>query len=276
MLQIFCPTDFTVASHAAFQQALGLTLAFGGRLTLMHVVAGTEDAVHGFPGIRAQLERWGRLPADSPDSAVSGLGIEAKKVVGREGDPVEIVLHYLDQHPADLIVLSTHQREGRARWLGRPVAEPLARKARAMTLFLPQRGAGFVSAADGTIRLERILIPVTSQPAPQPAINAALRLLRGENRPGAQFTLLHCGQAPDMPAVELPSTTGGPEVRRLARPGDPVGGILAAAREIAADLVVMATAGHHDFLDALRGSTTERVLRQLECPLLAVPVTRID
>jgi nucleotide-binding universal stress UspA family protein len=36
----------------------------------------------------------------------------------------------------------------------------------------------------------------------------------------------------------------------------------------------MSTAGHHSFLDALRGSTTERVLRQLSCPLLTVPVLR--
>jgi nucleotide-binding universal stress UspA family protein len=33
----------------------------------------------------------------------------------------------------------------------------------------------------------------------------------------------------------------------------------------------MATAGHADVLDALRGSTTERVLRLARCPVLAVP-----
>jgi nucleotide-binding universal stress UspA family protein len=33
----------------------------------------------------------------------------------------------------------------------------------------------------------------------------------------------------------------------------------------------MATHGHHGFLDALRGSTTERVLHDATCPLLAVP-----
>lgn len=32
----------------------------------------------------------------------------------------------------------------------------------------------------------------------------------------------------------------------------------------------MATKGHEGFLDALRGTTTERVLRQAECPVLAV------
>ena len=34
----------------------------------------------------------------------------------------------------------------------------------------------------------------------------------------------------------------------------------------------MPTAGHQGFLDALRGSTTERALRHAPCPVLAVPV----
>ena len=38
--------------------------------------------------------------------------------------------------------------------------------------------------------------------------------------------------------------------------------ILNAAQEYGADLIVMATAGHHGFLDALRGSTTERIVRR--------------
>jgi len=36
---------------------------------------------------------------------------------------------------------------------------------------------------------------------------------------------------------------------------------------------VMSTAGHEGFLDALRGSVTEQVLRHSPCPLLAVPTT---
>ncbi len=54
--------------------------------------------------------------------------------------------------------------------------------------------------------------------------------------------------------------------------GDVVGAIVAAATDWHADLIGMPTAGHHGFLDALRGSTTERVLRQAPCPVLTVPV----
>ncbi|MFY7891978.1 MAG: universal stress protein, partial [Pirellula sp.] len=49
------------------------------------------------------------------------------------------------------------------------------------------------------------------------------------------------------------------------------------AKEINAGLIVMATDGRDGFLDALRGSHSERVLRRAHCPLLIIPVgSRLD
>lgn len=45
--------------------------------------------------------------------------------------------------------------------------------------------------------------------------------------------------------------------------------ILDSAEE--ADLIVMATEGEHGIIDAMRGSVTERVVRDAPCPVLAVP-----
>ncbi len=47
--------------------------------------------------------------------------------------------------------------------------------------------------------------------------------------------------------------------------------IVKLAKERSVDLIMMSTAGREGFLDALRGSITQRVLRLSECPLLAVP-----
>ena len=52
--------------------------------------------------------------------------------------------------------------------------------------------------------------------------------------------------------------------------------ILQAAHECRADLIVMATLGHHGFLDALRGSATERIVRNSTCPVLALPAYGAD
>ena len=51
----------------------------------------------------------------------------------------------------------------------------------------------------------------------------------------------------------------------------PPDAIVRTAGDRKADLIVMATQGHNGFLDALRGSTTDQVVRRAPCPVLAVP-----
>jgi nucleotide-binding universal stress UspA family protein len=58
---------------------------------------------------------------------------------------------------------------------------------------------------------------------------------------------------------------------RMRREGEPIAEILAATELLGADLIVMPTAGRAGVFEVLRGSTTEQVLRQAPCPLLAVP-----
>jgi nucleotide-binding universal stress UspA family protein len=81
--------------------------------------------------------------------------------------------------------------------------------------------------------------------------------------------ILHIGaKAPRLAPPEPPTH----RVTIDRRDGNVVDGILQAAGELGANLICMATAGHDGILDAIRGSTTERVLRQAPCPVLAVPV----
>ena len=197
---ILHPTDFTEGSRVAFHHALKAALLAKSKLTLLHVSPGRDWEWTDFPGVRETLERWGLLPVGSPRSALPQLGIDIRKVIAKQSDPVKAVLRYLDDHSADLIVLATHQHEGRARWLRQSVAEPIARRAAQMTLFIPGGSAGFVSAEDGSVSLERILIPVTASPRPQPAIEAAARMAARLNCPRGTFTLLHVGD-PDSDAI---------------------------------------------------------------------------
>jgi hypothetical protein len=62
--------------------------------------------------------------------------------------------------------------------------------------------------------------------------------------------------------------------KKLRREGDVVAVILDAAEE--ADLIAMATEGEQGIIDALRGSVTERVVRDAPCPVLAVPARKIE
>jgi nucleotide-binding universal stress UspA family protein len=267
---ILHPTDFTEGSRVAFYHALKAALLARSKLTLLHVSPGTDRNWTDFPGVRETLERWGLLPAGSARSAVPQLGIQVRKVIAKQSDPVKAVLDYLGDHSADLLVLATHQHEGRTHWLRHSVAEPVARQAAQMTLFIPGGSAGFVSAQDGSVSLEHMLIPVTSSPRPQPAIEAAARLAARLNCPRGLFTLLHVGDPDSMPTVRCPEVPGW-EWKKATRTGEVIDAILDTARKSATNLIVMTTDGRNGFLDALRGSHSERVLRHASAPVLTVP-----
>ena len=266
------PTDFSEASRVAFHHALKVALMARSKLTLLHVSSGGDSEWSDFPGVRETLERWGMLPKGSQKSAVGELGINASKVMADETEPVAAVIRYLEKHPADLIVLATSQRDGRVRWLGKSVSEPVTRKAGQMTLLIPGDAEGFVSEQDGSVKLNKILIPIARTPAPQPAVNTAARFVERWKCPEGTFVLVHVGKSDTMPACRCPEIPGWTWEKDL-RTGAVIEEIVSAARDHEAGLIVMSTDGRNGFLDGLRGSHSERVLRHGAAPLLTIPVS---
>ena len=265
------PTDFSPNGEAAFLHALKTALTANAKLIILHVAANKEEADWAdFPGVRATLERWGMLPRNSSRADVSKLGIDVQKVIMVDKDPVRAVMTYLAGHPADIIVLATNPVDGRVQWLRKSVAEPLARQSHLMTLFVPKDTNGFVSGHDGSIGLKNILIPVASSPDAQPAIQAAARLVYRLHCPQGIFTVLHVGESDRMPVLRFPEVPGW-RWSKITKSGDVIDVILEEALNAEADLIVMSTDGRHGFLDALRGSHSERVLRGSPCPLLTIP-----
>jgi nucleotide-binding universal stress UspA family protein len=275
LMRIVHPSDFSQSSRVAFCHALKIAIESGAELEIVHVQRhriGHEKDVHwsDFPGIRATLERWKILPAGARVDEVAKTGLRVRKILHAESDPLDALARYCEKHPPDLLVLATGQREGLSRWIHKAVAEPLARRSRAMTLFVPAQGRGFVSPANGAVALRRILIPVDHRPHAQAALEEAFFFASGFVRRGVIFKLLHVGTDDGMPSLYLPHRPGWAWEERLV-PGDPVERILKEAADWSPDLIVMATQGHLDFLDALRGSTAEQVLRGAPCAVLAVP-----
>jgi nucleotide-binding universal stress UspA family protein len=268
---IFHPSDFSEASEVAFAHALKIALVSKSTLNVLHVAADSNADWHDFPGVRDTLERWNLIPKGSPRSAVGQFGLDVEKVMATSKDPVKACLAFLEKHPADLIVLAVHQHEGRMRWLHKSVGEPIARGSGQMTLFIPHGVEGFISRQDGSVSLRNILIPITSKPRPQPALEAAARLIRRLQLPAGTVTLLHVGPASETPIVKIPTDTGW-TWNRLTKEGEPAEIILQAASSMAADLIMMTTDGPEGFLDGLRGTTSERVLRKARCPIANLPV----
>lgn len=272
---VFHPSDFSPASEVAFAHALKIALESKADLDLMHVGATAdlhEADWSGFPGLRATLARWGVLPEGIEAEAVDdALGLSVRKIIKAGRDPVDVMLEHVRTFAPDLIVLSTHQRDGIDRWLHRSVAEPLARRSGAMTLFVPQGGHGFVSPEDGRVTLRRVLIPVDHAPGADTAIDRAWGLVRGLGCTASEARLIHVGDPGRAPTPGGRPADAGWSPEMVVRQGDVVRCVLGEAEQWGADLLVLATQGHQGFLDALRGSTTERVVRGARCPVLAVP-----
>ena len=229
---------------------------------------GFED----FPRIRPLLARWGVLPEGSSKDDVAKLGVQIKRIRAVAANTTDAILQQLTAHPTELLVLSTHQREGFARLTHQAVAEPLARGTHARTLFVPSGVEGFVSAETGRTNLTRVLIPVAHTPHPQPAIDLAADLASTLGSETVLFELVHIGKEADLPKFNQPERPGW-SWNTLVAKGDPVEWILAAGADFDVDLIVMMTEGQTSLFDMIRGSTTERVVRGTRCPLLAIPTS---
>jgi nucleotide-binding universal stress UspA family protein len=263
------PTDFSEASAEAFAHALALALAYKHRLYLLHVKdPGDEASWSSFPHVREVLARWGLMAPDVAASEIeTKLGIQVAKVEIDSTDAVGGIFHFILGHRPDVLVLATHGREGFDRLLHGSKAEEIARHTHVPTFFIGREARGFVDKSTGQIRLERILIPVAHSPSPMHSLQFLTDLLAPVGVSSAAFQFVHVGET----APQISAVSGQIETKIEVVQGPVVETLLRIAQEHHPDMIAMPTAGHHGFLDAFRGSTTERILRRAPCPLLAIP-----
>ena len=269
--KVFHPTDFTPDSNIALIHALKLALVARADLSMMHIdpEAARED-FEDFPRLSPILERWNLLPPNSPESHVARLELSISKVRAMSKNPTEALLHHLADHPADLLVMATHQYDGFDRWRHQTVAEPVARGSHTPTLFVPTHVEGFVSAETGETKLRRVLIPVSEKTNPQTAVDITAQLALALGCERLTGILIHVGNDNLLRSLDYP-TREGLVWRTMICHGNIVDIILGMGADFDVDLIVMTTAGHDSLLDVMRGSTAERVLRGARCPLLAIP-----
>jgi nucleotide-binding universal stress UspA family protein len=266
---ILHPTDFSPESELAFAHALRIALTNKSRLTLLHVGAKDEMDWDSFPSVRTQLQRWGLLEEGARRADVAKFGVTIEKINVVDSDIVEGIASHLAKHPVDMLVLASTPKRGLAAWLTPSKAEKAAQRIAVPTLFVPAGSRGAVSLEENRVSMKQVLIPVDHQPRVGGALERALRAIAAFGDATSKLTLLHVGPADRFPEVHPPE---GPwQFVRATRQGNPVTEIVAAAEESKADLIVMVTQGTHGYLDMLRGTITQQVLRHAPCPVLALP-----
>jgi nucleotide-binding universal stress UspA family protein len=265
------PTDFSDLSVAAFAHALRIALAARCRLHLLHVSQYDSAEALAFPHALRLLAQWGLSDEDDPPWVVaSKLGIEVDNIRLKLQEPTRAIVDFLNEHESDLVVLATHGRDGIAHWLQGSVAEAVFRRAAIPTLFIAPGSRGFVDQVSGDVKLRRALVPVDFSPPADLTVEIVQRFGRALTGDHVAVDLLHVGEKPPPVRTFSASASALPPV--ILRSGHVVDSIVQAAIEFEADIIAMPTAGHHGVLDALRGSTTERVIRHAPCPVLALSV----
>lgn len=267
---ILVPTDFSDDAELAFAHALRLALALEAQLDILHVEPGNvESDWHWAPRVLDTLKRWGHREAEVSATGVAAYGIRVRRTMASGVAADAAILEEIAASHADLVVLATHGRAGLERWLQPSVSEAVLRRRPVPVLLIPAGSKGFVDLASGEASLHRVLVPIDETPNPAPAFDGAIAFLRGLAGGEAQLATLHVGTG--NPHVDLLEAPPGWDVFHWNASGPVVDGILGVASTWHPDLIVAVTEGRRGFLDALRGSTVERLVAAAATPVLVVP-----
>jgi nucleotide-binding universal stress UspA family protein len=273
--EILFPSDLSPESARTFAYARMLAERFHARLALLHVVpSGSPDGLRAPEtarraerSAREQLERW-----------VAGVACRQCVIVERAPSVPAALVGYLHGTTPDLVVMSTHGREGLARKLFGSVAESVVRDGRTPVLCVrePEHGVA--------LPFRRILVPTDLSPGSRRPFRLAALIARAFK---STVVALHVGRVGEgrladvTAAVEsaLPSEAALREFLRPEFDADTVTArvelgstaaerIVQVAKEEKADLIVMSTHGHDSLRDRVLGSQTEHVVRAAPCPVL--------
>lgn len=272
MQRIMVATDLEHQHEALFGVALRMAQLGRGKLRVVHAHRSeAETDWRKLPSVRTLLTRWGAIEEGAGVEAFDALGLRVMPIATTHGeDPVAELVARAHDDETELLVMGSAGRVGVERLLQPSVAETVARRWGGATLVVPEKAAPLV-ADDGTVRIRKVLVPIDVATPPQALVQALTAMLEQLHLGPVQFVLLHVGGVEGIPSFDLPERPDWMWRSEIV-PGDVVESILHMAQVEGADLIAMATHGHDSWLDALRGSHTERVLRRAPCAVLSVPV----
>ncbi len=258
MLTIALASAASADDLGPLEHGVALAARSGAKLLSIHANDGPES-VGRMLDPAAVLRAWGLDPGSVPHEAV---------VHNCCDDPVDTLLDALRRRRPDLVIAATHQRSGLSQVFRESRAEAIVDNVQVPTLLVPVGGAPLVGER-GALTLRRMLVPTGDRIAAQAAVDRAVWFADLAGATNVEVELLHVGPPQDEPTVSIAPH---PSIRWTKRnvTGSLEDAIARAAE--GASLVVMATRGHDSLIDALLGSHTERVLRRVHCPVLAVPI----
>ncbi len=275
---VLLTTDFGLGFEPAKQSAISLAKRFDSKLVLLHVI---PELFLPYISIDNDLtDIRNRLRNASED--IEAAGVNAPEIKVGKGPPAEMICNTAANCQANVVVIGCGVRESIGRCRPGVTAERVIRRA-TTPVWLARPGASPTP--------KKILCPVDTSRASRRALKNALILSRKFD---AQLTVLSIqepipGAYRSLKSFSKEAHKSGLEEQQIAfdkflsgidfanvnwekkvRSGATDEEIIAEARELQADLITMGTVGKSGVERILVGSVTQKVIRELPCPVLTM------
>lgn len=286
---ILVPTDGSECAARAAEHGAALASAFSASL---HVLAVIDTRTAGGPFSDGDLEDeiLDRMTADAEETMTAitdavDIAEEIQTTI-RKGNPVNEICTYRDDNDVDLIAMGTHGRTGVGRYLAGSVTENVVRQAD-----VPVFTVRATKQSRDTAPYDDILVPTDGSASAAAAVEPACEIAAqfdsrvhalnvvnlGDVATGSEYTLpkdlidtLESQGETETERVATRAREFGAETVTEVVSGFPASEILDYAAENGIDLIAMGTTGRTGLNRFLMGSTTERIIRHADMPVLAV------
>ena len=275
--EILVPTDLSNSATAALEAAAALAKVYDSRIHLHHTIADVDSIPLEFD-VEIEIVE-GHLKVIQADLENRGIRVASPTVnVGR---PFEKITEYADHNDIDMTIIGSRGQTKGSHAIGM-TAEKVVRKS-STPIWVVREGS--------VVGASRIVCAVDFSRSSEKAMDSAIQLARDL---GAELTVLHVvapfpgfaygldrssrRKVADYHAREREEFDAflsgfdlvGFKWHKAMRHGEPAGQIVGLARDIKADLVVMGTLGRAGLERMLIGSTTEKVVREMPCSVMAI------
>lgn len=288
---VLVPTDGSEHARRAAEHAVSVAAAVDATVHVLSVVdvqaaAGPFDAGGVDEAFVAKLEDEGTEAIEAVEGVTEARGLTDVRTATRQGRPAEAILEYADAEDVDLVTMGTHGRTGIERYVLGSVTEAVVRSAEVPVL--TARATGRSRVTDG---YEDVLLPTDGSEYAAEAYDHGIAIARAFGARVHAVNVVNVadlapspGAEPAEPVLDSFETAGetataeigsqasaaGLDCVTAVREGTPARSLLDYADEEGVDLIAMGTAGRTGPSRYLLGSTTERIIRHADVPVLAV------
>ncbi|MFD1588802.1 universal stress protein [Halorientalis brevis] len=291
---ILVPTDGSEHAVQAAEHGLALARLFDATVHVLTVVdvdgaTGPFDEADADEDLVTHLEAAGEDAIESVEAVATDADRLQTDVV--TGEPAESILEYTASHDVDLVAMGTHGRTGLDRYVTGSVTEHVVRHADVPVLSV-RAGS---HAAPG--EYDNVLIPTDGSEYASVAIDHGLAIAERADARVHAVNVVDLGDLAASPSLTTPTElasrfesagedateviagrarAAGLDVSTEVREGVPAKDLMQYADGNDVDLIAMGTHGRTGLSRYLLGSTTERIIRHADMPVLAVNAQPAD